>query len=406
MKKNLIALATAALMVTGAQARTLVINTNDVNPAPLEAFTYAVESFKEANPDINVEWNNFNREDYKTRIRNFLTADAPDVATWYPGNRMAPFVDAGLYTDISGLWDELGLHDTMASTKATATRDGKQWVVPYTYYQWGIYYRKDLFEQVGAEVPKTWDELLDVAATLKANDITPFTIGSLYKWTTAGWFDFLNMRVNGYEHHMALTSGQVGYNTPEVNATFDKWDELVKNDYFVENHTSMDWQQGLAPMINGEAAMYLMGNFAVAPLLEGGLTQDQLGFMQFPKINDLPMAEEAPADSFFIPSGAKNVDDAKLFLAHIASPEVQTRMNEMLGQLPPHSGAKVGDDPYLQAGFEMLSNAYALAQFYDRDAPAEMANAGMNGFQEYMANPDRRDQILSNLDRIAKRVYK
>ena len=24
------------------------------------------------------------------------------------------------------------------------TMDGKQWGVPYTYYQWGIYYRKDI----------------------------------------------------------------------------------------------------------------------------------------------------------------------------------------------------------------------------------------------------------------------
>ncbi len=35
----------------------------------------------------------------------------------------------------------------------------------------------------------------------------------------------------------------------------------------------------------------------------------------------------------------------------------------------------------------MLSNAYALAQFYDRDAPAEMAKAGMEGFQEFMVKP-------------------
>ena len=29
-------------------------------------------------------------------------------------------------------------------------------------------------------------------------------------------------------------------------------------------------------MINGEAAMYVMGNFAVAPLKEGGLNDDTL----------------------------------------------------------------------------------------------------------------------------------
>ena len=115
MKKNLIALATAALMVTGAKARTLVINTDDQNPAPKEAFTFAIDSFKEKYPAIEVEWNNFDREGYKTRIRNFLTADAPDVATWYPGNRMAPFVDAGLFMDISDVWAGEGLDKEMAS---------------------------------------------------------------------------------------------------------------------------------------------------------------------------------------------------------------------------------------------------------------------------------------------------
>jgi len=41
--------------------------------------------------------------------------------------------------------------------------------------------------------------------------------------------------------------------------------------------------------------MYVMGNFAVAPLREAGLTDDQLGFMQFPAINpDVAMGEEAP----------------------------------------------------------------------------------------------------------------
>ena len=54
----------------------------------------------------------------------------------------------------------------------------------------------------------------------------------------------------------------------------------------------------------------------------------------------------------------------------------------------------------------MLSGAYALAQFYDRDAPAAMAKAGMDGFQEYMVKPERREQILKNLDRVVDRVYK
>ena len=54
----------------------------------------------------------------------------------------------------------------------------------------------------------------------------------------------------------------------------------------------------------------------------------------------------------------------------------------------------------------MLNNAYAMAQFYDRDAPAEMASAGMKGFQEYMAKPERREAILKRLEKVRQRVYK
>ena len=75
-------------------------------------------------------------------------------------------------------------------------------------------------------------------------------------------------------------------------------------------------------------------------------------------------------------------------------------MNKTLGQLPVNSGSKVDPDPFLEAGLNMLNNAYAMAQFYDRDAPAEMASEGMKGFQEYMVNPDRRDKILERLEKL------
>jgi multiple sugar transport system substrate-binding protein len=54
----------------------------------------------------------------------------------------------------------------------------------------------------------------------------------------------------------------------------------------------------------------------------------------------------------------------------------------------------------------MLSNAYALAQFYDRDANAEMAKAGMEGFQEFMVKPDNLDKILERLEKVRARVHK
>jgi multiple sugar transport system substrate-binding protein len=33
------------------------------------------------------------------------------------------------------------------------TIDGKQWGIPYTYYQWGIYYNRDAYAAAGVESP-------------------------------------------------------------------------------------------------------------------------------------------------------------------------------------------------------------------------------------------------------------
>ncbi len=405
--KTASAIAAASLLSAPALAGELVINYDGSDPAPKEAFSMVIGKFEEANPDITVKWNLFDHEGYKTSIRNFLTADAPDVAAWYAGNRMAPFVNAGLFDDVSDVWADNGLMDSMASTASSMTIDGKQWGVPYTYYQWGIYYRKDIFADLGIEVPTNWEDFLAACAKLKENDITPITIGTKYLWTAAGVFDYLNLRTNGYDVHNDLTAGKIKYTDDRIKNVFAKWAELVEPGYFIENHQAYSWQEALAPMVQGEAAMYVMGNFAVAPLREAGLTDDQLGFMQFPAITPgIPMAEEAPTDTFHIPANAKNKEDARKFLAFLASADVQTEVNKILGQLPANKNSEVADDPFIKAGFELLSNAAGLAQFYDRDAPAAMAKAGMEGFQEFMTKPERVDEILMRLDKVQEKVYK
>jgi len=203
-----------------------------------------------------------------------------------------------------------------------------------------------------------------------------------------------------------LTAGKVPYTDKRVQAVFDRWDELTRPGYYSANHASSDWQEMIPAFVKGQAAMYLMGNFAVAQMKQGGLTEAQLGFLQFPKINDVPMSEDAPMDTLHIPSKAKNKADARKFLAYVARPDVQAKVNDILGQLPVNKDAKRPDDIYLKDGFTMLSSAHALAQFYDRDAPAEMAMAGMQGFQRYMMKPETRQEVLERLETVRKRVYK
>ena len=409
LKSALLGLAASALMASTAMAqqRTLTYYA-DFDPAPLAAFEAAIADFEAANPDIDVVLQNFDHEGYKTAIRNFLTADAPDLANWYAGNRMAPFVESGQFQDVSDVWDENNLHESLASAAASMTMDGKQWGVPYTYYQWGIYYNKTAYEEAGVEIPKTWDEFISNCGKFKAAGIDCVTTGTKALWPGAGIFDYLDLRTNGYDFHMDLTAGKVAWTDDRIKATFAEWAKLVDPGYITANHAALDWQDAASLLIQGKAANYVMGNFAVAVFKDGGMTDDTLGFMPFPTINpDVVRAEEAPTDTVHIPAGAKNVEDAKKFLAYLATADVQTKLNEALGQLPINSGSKVGDDPFLQAGFELLSTTEGgIAQFFDRDAPAEMAKMGMEGFQQFMVQPDQLDNILERLEKARQRIYK
>ena len=406
-KKGALALLACLLMSSTAMAETRELKYfADFDATPLAAMEALIADFEAANPDIDVVLQNFDHEGYKTAIRNFLTTDSPDLANWYAGNRMAPFVNAGQFQDVSDVWEANGLSDSLASAKASMTIDGKQWGVPYTYYQWGIYFNKDVYKAAGVEVPKTWDEFVANCEKFKAANVDCLTTGTSALWPAAGIFDYINMRTNGYEFHMDLTAGKVAWTDDKVKATFAEWAKIQP--YTTANHAAIDWQDAAALMVQGKAANYVMGNFAVATFKEGGMTNDNLGFMVFPEITaGIPRAEEAPTDTIHITAGAKNVPDAKTFLAYVASAEAQTKLNSALGQLPTNKNATVdAADPFISAGFESLSSAYALAQFFDRDAPAEMAKAGMEGFQEFMVKPERLPEILDRLEKVRGTAYK
>ena len=381
------------------------------NPAPRATMEAMIGRFGALHPDLEISTTVIDRDAYKTQIRNFLSADAPDVATWYAANRMAPYVNAGLFEDVSDLWEEPEIAENLASTKGAMTIDGKQWGVPYTYYQWGVYYRKDIYEELGLSEPTSWEEMKSNCQKILDSGRKCYTIGTKFLWTAGGWFDYMNLRTNGFEHHMKLAAGEIKWTDDSVRQTFANWRELIDMGAFVDNHQTYSWQEALPFMVKGEAAAYLMGNFAVAPLREAGLTDDQLDFYQFPKINpDLDFAEDAPTDTFHIAANAKNKDAARAFLRFVVSTEEQTEINNAanLGQLPVNASASIDDDKFLNEGFAMLSSNSpgGVAQFFDRDFPAEMAAEGMQGLQEFMVFPDNLDDILNRLDKVAERVYK
>lgn len=409
----------AALVAVGLTASTafaaghslsgdLKITSDMSNPAPRAVMEGLVAGFQELHPDVNIELTIVDREAWKTQIRNALGANPPDVVNWYAANRMGPYVEAGLFEDISDMYTNGDLTG-LDSVKGAMTLDGKQWGVPYTYYQWGIYYRQDIFNELGLSEPVTFDEELANCEKIVASGRACYAIGTKFLWTAGGWFDYLNMRTNGFDFHMQLARGEVEWTDPRVRETFANWRKIIDMGGYIPDHQSYSWQEALTSMIDGDATAYLMGNFAVAALRDGGLDDSQIDFYQFPLIADVPQGEDAPTDTFHIPSGAQNKENARAFLQYVTSAAVQTEINSgtALGQLPVNAESSVDADKFLEQGFEMLSNNAkgGVAQFFDRDFPAEMASVGMEGLQEFMVFPDNLDDILERLEEARQRIY-
>jgi multiple sugar transport system substrate-binding protein len=389
-----------------ARAGPLVINANTSDPAPRAAWEAVVADFQRDNPGVDVKFNIYDHESYKKSIRNWLTGASPDVVFWFAGNRMREFVGRKLLADVSDLFSEEVRAAMPRAGVDLVSVNGRQYGVPYSYYQIGFYFRRDLLERAGVkQAPATWADLVAVCRSLKADGLEPFAIGSKDLWPTAAWFDYLNLRTNGHDFHMALMRGEVPYTDERVRAVFAKWRELLDLGCFARNHASLSWQESQALLYQGRAAMMLIGNYIVANFPPE--VRERMDFAPFPAMRYAAgRFEEAPTNSVHIPAEARNKEDARRFLAYVLRADVQERINRALLLLPLNRNAAIAEDRFLKKGQALLAEAEALSQFFDRDANEDLATIAMKGFQEFMINPARLDSVLEGIERARKRIYK
>lgn len=392
-------IALAAALCGAAGAGTLVINANTSDPAPRAAWEAALARFQREHPDVQVRLNVYDHESYKKSIRNWLTGVPPDVVFWFAGERMRQFVAPGLLEDVSDLYAPEVKAQLHPSALDLVSAGARQYGVPYTYYPVGLYFRRDLID-----APRTWSELLAACEALKAKGLEPIAIGTRDYWPTAAWFDYLNLRLNGYDFHMSLMDGRVPWTDARVRAVFVPWRELLARQCFSRNHASSSWQESQALLYQGKAAMMLIGHYIVANFPPA--VRPRMDFARFPTLRpEVGHFEEAPVNSLHIPARARNKDDARKLLAFVLRADVQEALNKAMLQIPVNLRASPADDRFLALGQQHLARAERLSQYLDRDTSEELALVAMKGFQEFMLYPERLDTILASIEAARKRVY-
>ncbi|RCK70183.1 extracellular solute-binding protein [Desertihabitans brevis] len=382
----------------------LVFQNSIQDTAPKAALEEIVASY-----EGDVTMNSVATEQFRAQLTNYLRAsDPPDVISWYAGSVARDYAAEGLLLDVSDLWTGngacAGFSDALR--ELSTAEDGTQIFVPTNYYWWSVFYKRSAFEEWGVEPPTTWDEFLALCENLSGQGIIPLANGiGPTPWMASGWFDYLNLRINGPDYHLALLAGERSFTDPEVVDVMEQYERLIP--YFDPNMASYDAQQGATPLVQNEAGMYLIGAFVSQYLPED--QRDDLDFFSVPVINDaVPTAEEAPTDGFFAAAGTGDPEGTKAFLSYLASAEQQQAFIEGAGSsnLPTSPDVDTSNfAPLVQKGIELLGSTERITQFFNRDSSDALQTTADAALTRFLSDPSSRDEVLQEWQAAAERVF-
>jgi multiple sugar transport system substrate-binding protein len=385
----------AALAVPGAGVVRLGSNASD--DVPRAAIAEIVAGFNR--PDLTVEVNTVDHDAFQDNITNYLSGQSDDVFTWFAGYRMQYFVEQGVVGDLSEVWR--GMTGMSEALRAAATgRDGRQYFVPLNYYPWGVFYRPSLFSEHGYGVPATLDEMVLLAERMRADGLVPLAFADEEGWPAMGTFDQLNLRLNGFEYHMALMGGLEAWDGAPVRRVFELWRDLLP--LHQADPLTRTWKDAAGSLEQKRAGMMLIGMQLVGSQFAAA-NRDDLDFFAFPQIEAAigTGAVEAPIDGFMMRAFPRNRSGALEFLSYLAQPPAQ-RVYTTADPTVVAANSETDTSGYTvlqRKAQRVVDEATDIAQFMDRDTRPDFASAVLlPGLQQFLADPTGLTGLLATIE--------
>jgi glucose/mannose transport system substrate-binding protein len=274
-----------------------------------------------------------------------LADDPPDSYQRHAGAELLEDIEAGEVEDLTFLYDDEGWRDVFPQRLLDLiTVDDKIYSVPVNIHRSNVlWYNPAVLEQAGIDAPPTtWDEFLDQAETLEAAGITPLTIGPT--WTQEHLLENVLLGELGADAYNGLWNGDTDWTSAEVIAALDMYTEVLSHSNF--DSAAADWQPALDPIIEGDAAYNVMGDWADTYFrVEKGLTwEDDYNATTAPGTEGV---FNFLSDSFTLPEGAPHRDVAIEWLRLAGSQEGQDTFNPVKGSIP----ARTDGDESLYTGY-------------------------------------------------------
>lgn len=334
--KKVIALLLAALMATAA-----VSCSAQETPSPgqitLTLWSIATESdnyhqpylkaiadFEAAHPGIKIDFETFENESYKTKLRSAVAAnELPDIFFTWGGGFPQPFVEAGRVLCVDEAYQNY--KDALPELMLTnLTFDGKKYGSVYTMNVSMLFYNKNMFEQYDLEPPATFEELKAICQKFIDNGLTPFGISARDIWNLAMIHDQLTLKTAGAAavRSVLTEDGALGYDSPDFLAASSHFAELVKMGAFSEDAVMLANDEATQTFYDGKVPMYITGSWMVSDFYLKSQTPDAFDCVPVPVVNNVNAAATdfmgGPSDSLMVSASSRYPEEAAMAMFEIS----------------------------------------------------------------------------------------
>jgi raffinose/stachyose/melibiose transport system substrate-binding protein len=346
-----------------------------------------VNRFEEQHPQYTLEREAIKSDEIRKVIQSRLRSDEPpDVFTYDTGPGFGGVLaEAGLLLPLEDAYQQRGW-GIYEWAKQRATYNGTVYGVPDQVEEIIVYYNKDLMP----EVPKTVDELRQIANELKGQGIIPFAFGNQEQWPAGHLFSIGVSNVLGREGLDDILYANGRWDIPEVEVAINLlFREFVESGYYPEGPSSLSSDGANALFYTGEAAMNPTGTWLVPEIVQ--TVQDfEVGFFPFPSIEGSGISPPAGLGSgLFVAKKASTPRGAIDFIDYLLEESTARLAIETLNVIPAQPVNPQGlEVPELfKEVLEDLSTTPEAQSFgYNIDvlAPQSFNEVMFNGFQEVL----------------------
>ncbi|AYF97465.1 extracellular solute-binding protein [Protaetiibacter intestinalis] len=316
--------------------------------------------------------------------------NTPDVTEI--GNTWSPtFTTVGAFSDITDMVDELGGDKLLQSFVDVGKVDEVNYALPYYFGSRYVFYRKDLYQAAGVEVPTTLGEVTEVAQTLRTDSLSGFYLGGedwrngiswifahggdLAKKDGDTWASSLSdpKTIEGLEALQELFT--TGSNAPVTEADSTPWVNINTQPEAAAPEAATIIAPGWAHWSIGDLAPNPEDETKPIPTWN----DDVFGTYVLPGVDGGVAPVFAGGSNIAISAASKNQAGARELLRIIFSSEYQTMLGENgLGPANSDYVSALGDDQFAQALIES-----ALGSKLTPAAPGWAAVEGSGLLEEF-----------------------